>query len=133
MMQIKKEGPMGVLISRMMVACVLMCLSTIGYSEALDRNGTDQKNTDRNHVALNDITVKRDVVYKKTKQGPLHLDLYYPDAPKPGVKYPIVVYTHGGGWNRGDRRIGETGTKRELVVALNEAASALLRSSIVSV
>ena len=48
---------------------------------------------------------KLDIVYKTTAQGPLRLDLHYPAAPKPGAKYPLVIFTHGGGWTTGDKSI----------------------------
>ncbi len=48
---------------------------------------------------------KLDIVYKITAQGHLRLDLHYPAAPKPGAKYPLVIFTHGGGWTTGDKSI----------------------------
>ena len=45
------------------------------------------------------------MVYKTTPQGPLKLDLHYPEPPKPGAKYPLVVFTHGGGWAAGSKTI----------------------------
>ena len=39
--------------------------------------------------------IQCDVVYKTTPQGPLKLDLHYPESPKPGAKYPLVLFTHG--------------------------------------
>jgi len=61
------------------------------------------------------------VKYKDTTDGPLCLDLYYPAAAKPGAGYPLVVYTHGGGWANGNRSIGERGLKRMAVNALSSA------------
>ena len=47
------------------------------------------------------------VKYKQTAgDGPLLLDLYYPASAAPAAGYPLVVYTHGGGWAKGDRAIG---------------------------
>ena len=33
------------------------------------------------------------------------LDVHYP-TPTPGAKRPVVIYVHGGGWGRGDKRLG---------------------------
>lgn len=46
---------------------------------------------------------KLDVPYKTTAKGELKLDLYYPEAKVPGP-YPLVVYTHGGGWAAGSKQ-----------------------------
>ncbi|MBT3192437.1 MAG: family 78 glycoside hydrolase catalytic domain [Verrucomicrobia bacterium] len=63
-----------------------------------------------------------DVKYKQIAgDGPLLLDLYYPASVAPAAGYPLVVYTHGGGWAKGDRRIGDEGLKRMTLDALNEA------------
>jgi len=48
---------------------------------------------------------KLEVVYKKVDGRELHLDLYYPtgQAAKTSLRYPVVVYTHGGGWVAGSK------------------------------
>ena len=71
--------------------------------------------------ASNADTVKLDVTYKTTSQGPIRLDLYYPAAPKSGDRFPLVLFTHGGGWTTGDRKIGERGVRFEGVSALTGA------------
>lgn len=48
---------------------------------------------------------KLDIIYKTTTQGPLKLDLHYPDVPRAGAQYPLVLFTHGGGWTTGDKNI----------------------------
>lgn len=48
------------------------------------------------------INLKSDIVYKTTSQGELCLDLYYPETEFSG-KYPVVIYTHGGGWAAGSK------------------------------
>ena len=62
---------------------------------------------------------KLDVTYKTTAQGPLKLDLHYPEAPKSGAKYPLVLFTHGGGWSTGKRTIGEGSGRAKGTKALN--------------
>jgi acetyl esterase/lipase len=64
-------------------------------------------------------TTQTDIVYKTTASGPLRLDLHYPEAPKDGVAYPLVVFTHGGGWAAGNKTIGTQGLRFEGVRALN--------------
>src|SRR5210317_1416011 len=61
------------------------------------------------------------VEYKVTPQGVLCLDLHYPAAARPGTGYPLVVYTHGGGWANGNRSIGEQGPRRMAVDAMRSA------------
>ena len=63
--------------------------------------------------------IQFDVVYKTTPQGPLKLDLHYPEPPKPGAKYPLVLFTHGGGWATGSKTIGNRGVRFQGVSALN--------------
>lgn len=46
-----------------------------------------------------------DVIYKTTEKGPLKLDLHYPAAPQAGAEFPLVLFTHGGGWVTGDKTI----------------------------
>jgi acetyl esterase/lipase len=71
----------------------------------------------------NEIT---DIAYKLVERGPLCLNIYYPEKPQLGSKYPVVVYTHGGGWRKGNNRIGREGFKRELVNALNDEGFAVV-------
>lgn len=44
----------------------------------------------------------RDLVFKRTPQRPLMLDLFLPEQ-APDKLLPIVVYVHGGGWVFGDK------------------------------
>lgn len=48
------------------------------------------------------IHLQADIVYKTTAAGELHLDLFYPATELVGA-YPLVVYTHGGGWAAGSK------------------------------
>ena len=43
------------------------------------------------------------VKYKSTEEEDLYLDIYYPFKKSETNKYPIVVYTHGGGWFNGSK------------------------------
>jgi len=42
-----------------------------------------------------------DLTYKQTEKMPLKLDLYLPE--KPAGKLPVIVWVHGGGWNKGSK------------------------------
>jgi len=42
-----------------------------------------------------------DLTYKQAGNTPLKLDLYLPE--KPVGKLPIIVWVHGGGWNKGSK------------------------------
>ena len=47
-----------------------------------------------------------DVVYKSVGNRDLRLDLYYPTNETKGdpSRYPLIVYTHGGGWAAGSKQ-----------------------------
>ena len=76
--------------------------------------------TDSNAESSAAATTQFDVVYKSTEQGSLKLDLHYPATPKSGVKFPLVLFTHGGGWAAGTKTIGDRGVRFMGVKALNE-------------
>lgn len=60
---------------------------------------------------------KLDIPYKKTDLGVLKLDLYYPDA-KPTGPYPVVLYTHGGGWAAGSKQSAAKASMGKVVSGL---------------
>lgn len=45
---------------------------------------------------------KLNLLYKKTPEEDLYLDLYYP-RDSHSEKLPVVIYTHGGGWSAGSK------------------------------
>lgn len=51
------------------------------------------------HVA--EPTITRDVAYAEPKNERQSLDIY---APTSGKNHPVVLWIHGGGWRRGDKR-----------------------------
>lgn len=60
----------------------------------------------------------RDICYKETAEGAQLLDLYYPQGQAiPAGGFPTVLYTHGGGWSKGNKEIGP-GPKQMMVDAL---------------
>ena len=53
------------------------------------------------------LETKGDIIlnikYKTTKEEDLYLDVYYPIIKPETKKYPIMLYTHGGGWFNGSK------------------------------
>ena len=53
-------------------------------------------------------TKTENIVYGRSGDRELKLDLYLPAAPAPGKKgFPVVIYIHGGGWRVGSKSEGE--------------------------
>ena len=86
----------------LILAALLLCLTAFSHAESPSA-----------------ITTRSDIVYKTTEQGPLKLDLHYPAAPKAGETFPLVLFTHGGGWVTGTKTIGDRGVRFMGVKALN--------------
>ena len=64
---------------------------------------------------------KVDIVYKTMAEKDLHLDLFYPATELVGA-YPLVVYTHGGGWAAGSKNKAQGRSKiAQTVRGLTEA------------
>ncbi|MGJ8592752.1 MAG: alpha/beta hydrolase fold domain-containing protein [Aquaticitalea sp.] len=47
--------------------------------------------------------IKLNIKYKTTKEEDLYLDIYYPTEKPESGSYPIMLYTHGGGWFNGSK------------------------------
>lgn len=77
---------------------------------------------DKIHVPYLNTGGKRklNVLYKKTKEEDLYLDIYYPKNTKEGDKLPVVVYTHGGGWTAGSRHGASNASFKTVHTALLE-------------
>ncbi len=63
---------------------------------------------------------KLNVLYKKTPEEDLYLDIYYPTNRKKGDKLPVVIYTHGGGWTVGSKQGISYHSFRTVALALLE-------------
>ena len=48
------------------------------------------------------VEVERNIVFARTEDGPLALDIYTPD-PRPPGRLPVVVFVFGGGWFVGNK------------------------------
>ncbi|MDP4624101.1 MAG: alpha/beta hydrolase [Akkermansiaceae bacterium] len=68
--------------------------------------------------------VKTDIVYKTIGKKELHLDLFYPEKDPEG-KYPVVIYTHGGGWAAGSKDKAKSGSLGETVLGLTQKGFAV--------
>lgn len=60
---------------------------------------------------------KLDVQYKEN--GKLKMDLYYPVGKSSG-HYPVVIYTHGGGWAAGSKQSATKSSMGQVVSGLTE-------------
>ncbi|MEO6740192.1 MAG: alpha/beta hydrolase [Chthoniobacteraceae bacterium] len=60
---------------------------------------------------------KLDIPYKTAAKRVLNLDLYYPEAKVPGP-YPVVIYTHGGGWAAGSKQSATNASMGKVVSGL---------------
>lgn len=65
------------------------------------------------------INIQADIPYKTTPAGTLLLDLHYPEKELSGV-YPLVIYTHGGGWGAGSKANASNGSKGMAVRAMTD-------------
>ncbi len=63
---------------------------------------------------------KLNVLYKITEEENLYLDIYYPKTIKEGEKLPVVFYTHGGGWAKGNRHGAANASFKKVHTALLE-------------
>ncbi len=63
---------------------------------------------------------KLNVLYKKTKEEDLYLDIYFPKNTKEGEQVPVVIYTHGGGWAAGSRHGAAKASFKTVHLALLE-------------
>lgn len=83
---------------------------TFGRFKYLDTNNDEVitleefKNIKINYLNTN---AKRmlNVVYKKTDNRDLYLDIYYPTNTTDYANLPTIIYTHGGGWVTGDKQL----------------------------
>ena len=77
-----------------------------------------------------DSSITYHVVDKANKRQHLNLDVYHPPSASPPAKpYPLVVYTHGGGWITGDKRWGSVPLIFELAHAGHVVVSVNYRLS----
>lgn len=59
------------------------------------------------------------VLFKKVGKKGVYLDFYYPDVDA-GLKKPVVLFTHGGGWAAGDKSKAALGSFKTVHRALLE-------------
>lgn len=71
---------------------------------AFQMQAQEAASTQRNIKALKDFTYKDSVVYKTVNGENLAMLLIMPKVKK-YAKTPVMLYTHGGGWGKGDRYV----------------------------
>jgi acetyl esterase/lipase len=67
---------------------------------------------------------KLNLLYKKTDDEDLFLDLYYPTN-RTSKRVPVVIYTHGGGWSAGSKHGITSPNFQKLYLALLEKGIAV--------
>ncbi len=78
-----------------------------------DQNGKltiDELRRDRTGYLETGGERKLDLVYKTVGKKELLLDLYYPNQPDASSPFPLIVYTHGGGWAAGSKQGAANGS-----------------------
>jgi acetyl esterase/lipase len=65
-------------------------------------NGAEDGPTARDRKRLEEFRTERDIVYKTVNGQALDMILFLPKNETPGG-YPVMLYTHGGGWGGGDK------------------------------
>ena len=75
----------------------IICLFSLSSLTALE--AADKKRAVKNK-AWKPLKGAEFKVYKSTKQGDLHLNIYKPEDWKPGDSRPVIVFFFGGGWTR---------------------------------
>lgn len=56
--------------------------------------------------ALRDVNLQRDIAYADTDEPAQRLDMLLPKQATNDKPLPVVVFIHGGGWRKGDKRSG---------------------------
>lgn len=76
---------------------ILFCL-TLQYCQAEEAFDNSRASRLETEMAL-------EIVYKNVSQHELCLDLYYPADHRTNANdlYPVILYTHGGGWSAGSK------------------------------
>lgn len=67
---------------------------------------------------------QRNILYKRTTEEDLYLDLYYPEE-RGASKLPVVVYLHGGGWATGSKQHIAVGAFSDVYLKLLESGFAV--------
>lgn len=83
----------------------------------LDTNGDDSVSL--NELAKTELRYletgarrKLGLLYKRTQQEDMHMDLYYPTTNT--WRPPVIIYTHGGGWTSGSKHMAANETNSRI-------------------
>jgi len=69
---------------------------------------------------------KLNINYKSTPEEDLYLDIYYPSQSAENKAYPVLIYTHGGGWFNGSKENCTKGLFKETFEMLIEQGFAVV-------
>ncbi len=69
---------------------------------------------------------KRNIKYKSTPEEDLYLDIYYPTKQTENKSFPVLIYTHGGGWFNGSKENSTKGLFKETFENLVEQGFAVV-------
>ncbi|WP_197231668.1 hypothetical protein [Novipirellula artificiosorum] len=81
---------------------LLLCCGVVHAQEAKQTDNKEQGPRKAKRYLETGGDRKLEVIYKKTPEGDMPLDLYYPTANR-AAKCPVIIYTHGGGWAAGSK------------------------------
>lgn len=84
-----------------------------------------QLNFEKMSILYNPLVTYSNITYKKVGERDLKLDVLMPKAKK-FEKIPVIVYIHGGGWNKGFRCALMGGVKENIVYSLLEEGYAII-------
>ena len=101
------------------LAILVLSLSQLSSQNNKKTNNVKNNSSAKSSVTFTNKAVKLDILYKTVQDKDLYLDIYYPDS-IPSGKYPVVVYTHGGGWAAGNKSKITEGEIGELVKSLTD-------------
>lgn len=84
----------------LLIAIPIAMIAGAGY--AAEKRKPKPSAEARQLKLLGEFRTERDIVYKTIDGEKLDMILFLPRAGKPD-KYPVMLYTHGGGWGGGDK------------------------------
>lgn len=98
---------------KLQVLVLILFFMTLQNCQAADPN-------DKSSVYPLASVKTKEIVYKSISQRDLRLDLYYPNDnhPDTNAPYPVVLYTHGGGWSAGSKQGITRGTFKDVFTQL---------------
>lgn len=66
------------------------------------------------------FTTNLNVFYKETETESMYMDMYYPDSGQSTTNYPVVFFSHGGGWLVGGKYVATYSPYLDIILGLLE-------------